>query len=460
MKVLLTGGTGLIGKRLGVQLVAAGHELTILTRDAERAKWQIAYPAQIVQWRGEDLPDSVLSRQEAVIHLAGESIASGRWTAEKKAEIRNSRVEGTQKLIDNFIRLPKEKRSIRAFIMGSAIGWYGDQGEKECVESDVAGSDFLAQLVKDWEAAGQSVQKNATRVRFVAVRTGVVISTQGGAMEKIVPVFRKGVGGKVGSGRQYMSWIHIDDICGIFQFCLENPVDGVVNGVAPRPVTNASFTQTLAAVLDRPAVVPVPLVALKVAMGEMASALVASQRVSAEEIQKLGYKFKYSDLHACLAHLFGDLSGDRQELLREQWVPKPPEEVWEFFGSETNLEVLTPAFMNFRVLEKSSDKLQKGTLLDYRLKVHGVPIRWRTEITEWSPPRFFADNQKRGPYRLWHHTHTFEPLGTGTLIRDRVVYELPLKWFGSFAGSWMVKRDLKEIFDFRQKVIGEKYGTP
>lgn len=459
MKVLLTGATGLIGKRLGVRLVAAGHTLTILTRDANKARWRIPFPAEILEWKGGDLPLERLAQQEAVIHLAGESVADGRWTDEKMQEIRRSRVELTQKLVEQFHRIPKDKRSLKAFVLGSAIGWYGHRGDEICLESDPPGEAFLSKLVVDWEAAGRSIQKNAP-VRFVAVRTGLVMSSQGGALEKMVPIFRRGLGGQVGNGRQYMSWIHLDDICGIFQFCLENPVDGPVNGVAPRPETNASLTQALAAVLDRPAIFPVPVAALKIAVGGIATELISSQRVSADEIQKLGYKFQYSDLHACFAHLFGDLSGERQELFREQWVPKKPDEVWSFFGSETNLEAITPKYLNFKVLEKTTPSLEKGTLLDYRLSVHGIPMRWQTEITEWSPPKSFADRQTRGPYKLWSHTHTFEPLGSGTLIRDRVVYELPLKWLGSLAGDWMVRRDLKVIFDFRQKVIGEKYGTP
>ena len=240
-------------------------------------------------------PESV-SGFDAVVHLAGESIV-GRWTETKKQKIRDSRVLGTRHLAE---ALAKTSVKPRAFVVGSAIGYYGNRGDELLKENSVPGKDFLAEVCQQWEAAADPVAQAG--VRTTHVRTGVVLSKDGGALSKMLTPFRMGLGGNVGDGRQWLSWIHIEDwVGGVLAMIGKENLRGAVNAVAPSPVTNAEFTKTLASVLHRPAIFPVPAFAARLVFGEMADGLLlASQRVEPEKLLAAGYKFKYFDLRGAL----------------------------------------------------------------------------------------------------------------------------------------------------------------
>ncbi len=295
MKILVSGSHGLVGSALMDSLKGDGHELFALVRRAPRSDAE-------VEWRPErgSLALARLEGMETVIHLAGESIASGRWTEEKKQRIRDSRVKGTTLLSEALANLSHPPR---AFLCASAIGFYGDRGDEILTEESAPGNDFLAEVCVEWEQATAPAAEKGIRV--VNLRFGIILSADGGALAKMLPPFRMGAGGRVGSGKQYMSWIALDDVVAAIKLALANDVfHGPVNVVAPNPVTNAEFTKALGKALSRPTLFPVPEFAARLAFGEMADALLlSSQRVKPRRLEDAGYPFQYSDLERALRHV-------------------------------------------------------------------------------------------------------------------------------------------------------------
>lgn len=446
MKILVTGATGFVGRPLVRRLLAAGHEVEAFSRDSEHAASVLPARCRVDGWNpraGVSLAH--LEPLDAVIHLAGEGIADARWSDGRKQALYRSRIDTTRALVKAMAELPAARRP-KTFVCASATGYYGDRGDEELDERSAVGSGFLADICRDWEK--EAFAAEAHGIRTVAVRTGVVLDRDGGALDKMLPPFRLGVGGRIGSGKQWMSWIHLDDLVELFRFAIDNPqVRGPLNGVAPNPVTNAQLTAALARVLGRSALFPVPAFALKVAFGEMSTVLLGSQRVRPAVAERLGFKFEFADIAAALAEICGDLS---HAFEREQWLPHDPGEVFEFFSDVRNLERITPPFLNFNVRDLSTKELGEGTLINYSLRLHGLPMRWQSRIEDWKPNERFVDTQTSGPYALWHHTHEFEPHNGGTIVRDRVRYRLPLGALGDLvAGAW-IRSDLRRIFDYRR----------
>jgi uncharacterized protein (TIGR01777 family) len=292
MKVLISGSHGLVGSALAASLAGAGHEVFSLVRHSPKSPKQIEWhPNQ------NSLTTADLESMDAVVHLAGESIASGRWTDEKKQAIRDSRIKSTKLLAEALDKLNTPPATL---INASAIGYYGDRGDEILNEESAPGNDFLARVCAEWEEATEpAVRRN---IRVVKARFGVILSTEGGALKKMLTPFRLGVGGKVGSGKQWMSWIALEDVIGGLRFVLDNEaLSGPVNFVAPNPVTNAEFTRALGSALSRPTIFSVPAFGARLAFGEMADALLlASQRVKPEELQKAGYEFKQVSIESAL----------------------------------------------------------------------------------------------------------------------------------------------------------------
>jgi hypothetical protein len=297
MKVAVTGSSGLIGSALVALLTTGGHEVRRLVRRAPRGEGEVRWdPA-----KGE-LDAAALEGLDAVVHLSGENVAGGRWTNARKVRIRSSRVDSTLTLARGLASL---KRRPKVLVSASAVGYYGDQGGEWVTESSPPAHDFLARVTVDWEtAAGPAAEAG---IRVAHPRMGVVLSPAGGAMGKLLPPFRLGLGGVVGPGTQYMSWVTIDDaVAALHHALVDEAVSGPFNLVAPEPVTNREFTETLGRVLGRPAVIPVPAFALKAALGEMADAtLLASTRVRPDRLHSSGYRFLFPDLGGALRHLLG-----------------------------------------------------------------------------------------------------------------------------------------------------------
>ena len=451
MKIIVTGATGFVGAPLVRELLGAGHAVTALTRDVERGTRRLPARCRVLAWNPEGAFDPAdLRGADAVVHLAGEGVADARWTAARKRAIRDSRVNTSAALVRALGELGADERP-RVLVSASAIGWYGDRGDTVLDEHSTPGAGFLAEVCRDWEQA--ILAARALDVRTVAVRIGVVLGPGGGALAQLLPLFRLGLGGRVGSGRQWFSWIHLQDLVGLLRYVLEHPkAAGPINAVAPEPVTNATFTAELGRTLQRPTLLHVPAAILRAAFGEMAAVLLASQRVLPGAAQQLGFAFRYPVLRAALADLCADPS---HELLVEQRLARPPEEVFTFFSDPANLEQITPSFLRFRVLGATTTLVENGTLIDYALRLHAIPLRWQSRIESWMPGRKFVDVQTRGPYALWHHTHEFEPDDGGTIIRDRVRYRLPFGALGDAIAGWLVRRDLHAVFDFRRNRIEE-----
>lgn len=257
---------------------------------------------EVVPWdpAAGKLPPAALEGLDAVIHLAGENIAKHRWTGRQKTIIRDSRVQSTRLLAETLARL---KRPPGVFICASATGFYGDRDDELLTETSASGEGFLAEVCRDWEAAAEPARH--ANIRTVHLRFGMILSPKGGALAKTVPLFKAGMGGQLGSGKQWWSWVGLDEVCHIVQFVLrQSDVQGPVNVVAPQSVTNAEFTATLARVLHRPAGLPVPKMAARLAMGEMADALLfASARVKPEKLQTAGYAFQQPELEATLTKM-------------------------------------------------------------------------------------------------------------------------------------------------------------
>jgi uncharacterized protein (TIGR01777 family) len=455
MRVAITGATGFIGRRLVHRLLADGHTLVALTRDVERAHRVLPVRCAAVPWNpeGGEVHAAALRGADAVVHLAGEGVAAGRWTKTRKDAIRTSRVDGTRALVAALGELTAAVRP-RVLVAASAIGIYGDRGDTELTEESAPGSGFLADVCRAWEA--ETAAAAALGMRTTIVRIGVVLGRNGGALERMLPPFRLGAGGRLGGGRQWMSWIHIDDLIELFVLALTDArVSGPLNGVAPRPVTNATFTRALGRALHRPALLPVPALALRVVFGEMATVLLASERVLPRAALRLGFRFAHAEVDDALADLLGD---DAVELEFEQWVQRPPADVFAFFCDPRNLEKLTPPFLRFRVVGTSTQDIRSGTRIDYRLSLHGVPVRWQSRIDVWQPDRRFVDSQTRGPYKSWRHTHEFEAHEGGTLVRDRIRYEVPFGAAGALVAGGRVAADVQAIFAFRRRQVDEIFG--
>jgi uncharacterized protein (TIGR01777 family) len=294
MKVLISGATGLVGSALVPFLTTGGHEAARLSRRAgpEDVAWDPV---------ARELDAGALEGMDGVVHLAGENIA-GRWTAARKERIRRSRIDGTRLLAE---RLASLDRKPRVLVCASAIGYYGDRGDEILREDSPAGSGFLAEVCREWEAAAEPARRAGIRV--VHLRFGVILTSAGGALAQMLTPFRMGLGGRVGSGRQYLSWVSLDDAVGAIHHALTREgLHGPVNVVAPRPVTNLELTRTLGRVLSRPTLFPLPAFAARLVFGEMADALLlASARVVPERLQAAGYEFRHPDLEGALRHVLG-----------------------------------------------------------------------------------------------------------------------------------------------------------
>ena len=294
MRILITGASGLIGTALQKSFEEKGYEMLLASRSEPKSERDIQWNAD-AGFADEDLLR--LEGLDAVIHLAGESISALRWTDEKKKAIRDSRVHGTRTMIEAFARLEKKPK---VFISASAIGFYGDRGDEEMTETSSVGDTFLSEVSKEWESESRRAEDMG--IRTVLLRNGIVLSKDGGALATMMTPFKLGVGGVVGSGKQWMSWVSLDDAVGIVNYALENEnLRGAVNVVSPNPVTNEEFTKTLGEVLYRPTFLPLPEFAVNLVFGEMGDALlIDSTRVVPKRLLDSGFKFRYPEIKSAL----------------------------------------------------------------------------------------------------------------------------------------------------------------
>jgi len=300
MRIVITGGTGLIGGALAREMGTAGHDVVVLTRDPDRAG-TLPPGVRAARWDGRTAQgwSSLLEADTAIVHLAGESVAQGRWTAEKKRRIRDSRVVSGAAVMDAIREAPVKPRVL---IQSSAVGYYGGRGDEVISEDAPPGRDFLSDVCKEWEAS--TAEAESLGVRRAVARTGIVLAREGGALPVMSLPFKMMIGGPIGDGRQWFPWIHIEDEVGALRFLLErDEARGPFNLTAPHPVTNRELTKTLARTLGRPGLLPAPGFALRIALGEMADSLLQGQRAVPSRLSELGYVFRWPELEPALRNL-------------------------------------------------------------------------------------------------------------------------------------------------------------
>ena len=389
---------------------------------------------------------------DAVVHLAGETV-DGRWTAKKKAEIERSRVEGTRALVraigDAFDRP-------RVLVSASAVGFYGDRADEPLFETSAPGNDFLAGVCTKWEF--EALRAQEIGVRAVMLRTGIVLGN-GGALRKMSAPFKFGAGGPLGNGRQFVPWIHIDDIVELYVRAVEDEtLSGPINAVTPDYATSTRFALAIGSAMRRPALAPAPGFALRAAIGEFAETVLASQLVIPAAAQRAGFTWKYPRLETALQQVLNPTASSSvlHSFSAEQIVAAPLDTVFAFFSDAANLEAITPPSLRFRMMAKVGST-RAGTVIDYKLALHGLPVRWKTLIAAWGPPYEFVDVQLHGPYALWEHRHRFEEVPQGVRISDHVTYAMPLRPFGELAAG-LVEKDVNAIFAYRRGVIARRFG--
>lgn len=454
MKVLITGATGLVGQKLALEFFKNDYDLVVVGRSLEEDfRKKFFLPCQYITWESLSTSQEILEKVDVVCHLAGDNIADGRWTARKMKSILLSRTEPTKKLVSILNDL-KTKPSL---VIGvSAIGYYGDTGQQEVSEDSQQGGGFLSEVCELWERA---MRPAADFTRVVHLRVGVVLSEQGGFLEEMAKVFSTGMGGVIGSGDQWMSCISLADLVRVFSFLVEKQeISGVVNAVMPQPLQNKDFSQLLAQCHYTGLGPKIPEAALKLLLGKKSELALFSQRVKPQVLLDQGFEFEHPSMKEALEHEYlWKTQKSEERFYRYQWVPEKLERVFDFFSQPENLETITPPHLSFQIISKSAEKMGEGLLIDYKLKIHGVPAKWRTLISKWNPPHQFVDEQLKGPYKKWHHTHSFETLRNGTLLQDEVIYLLPFGVVGKTLSSAWVKKDVESIFAFRTERIGELF---
>lgn len=298
MRAIVTGASGFIGR----QLCAALDNPKILTRNVNRRPPELSH-LEAFAWdaMAGPAPAEAFENVDTVFHLAGEPVAEGRWNAKKKAAIRDSRSLGTLNLVATLAALQSKPKVL---VSASAVGFYGSRADEILTENSSADEDFLGDVCREWEAAAATAEQHGIRTAFI--RTGLALGKSGGALDRMLPIFKMGVGGRLGSGNQWMPWIHVTDLVRLFIFAAENDrVRGPLNGSAPNPVTNREFTTLLARAVHRPAIFPAPAFGLRLGIGEFADVLLGSQRAIPEAALNAGFEFKYSDLSAALSEITG-----------------------------------------------------------------------------------------------------------------------------------------------------------
>lgn len=471
MRVLMTGATGFVGSRLALRLMKDGHRVTAWVRDPRRARERLGADVQLVDAADEGALDEAIATSDAVVNLAGAPVAT-RWTRKRLEAIRSSRLDTTRRLVQ---AMQRSRATPQALVSASAIGIYGDRGDTWVDTSSDTGTDDMARLCVAWEA--EALRATSFGVRVAIPRIGIVLGTEGGALGKMLPPFRAGLGGVLGGGGQWMSWIHVDDLVELLiAMLIDRNYRGVYDAVAPAPVTNRVFTKDLGRALGRPTALPIPSAALRLAFGGAATVMLASQRVAPTRLLEQGFRFAYSGVREALADLTAQpdltiapvaevppapyLEARRPTHCLEQVtrIEAPVEEVFDFFSRAENLGPMTPPGLAFQIKSPTPIPMEVGTQIRYRIGLGPVPLGWHTEIMGWEPGRGFVDAQLRGPYRCWYHEHRFEADGRGTVMTDRVYYAVPLGPVGRLVNRIAVASMLRRIFDFRRRAIAARFG--
>ena len=430
-----------------------GDRVVALTREPASADLPPGVDVVLFDVNDPACDPSALDDLDAVVHLAGETV-DGRWTPEKKLRIADSRIAGTRNLVAALARVDRRPRVL---ISASASGYYGDRGDEVLDEESLPGHDFLAAVCVGWEREAQGAARLGMRV--ACLRTGVVFGP-GGALRKMAGIFRWGAGGPLGSGRQWMPWIHLDDLAALYCFVIDREdLSGPIAAVAPDVATNARVMQGVGHALGRPALAPAPAFALELVLGEFGKTLLGGQLVVPKRATSAGFVWQHPALEAALIDVLapGSLKVPAPHaFVSAQLVRAPLKKVFAFFSDPANLERLTPPALHLR-MTSAKGQMGAGSTIDYALRVWGLRLRWRALIVEWKPEARFVDVQVRGPYLWWRHVHEFEEEGGGVMIRDRIDYVLPFAPLGDVA-LHAVRGDIENAFAFRRRALEEIFA--
>jgi uncharacterized protein (TIGR01777 family) len=454
-KVAVTGASGFVGRAVVQALAQRGDSVLALGRNAVVAGLPPGVRAARYDPNNPATHPEIFEGLDAVIHLAGEAV-DGRWNAEKKRAIYDSRVLGTRNLVATLAKCSLARPTV--LVNASAIGYYGSRGDEVLDESSAPGTDFMAGLVKDWEAAADGAEPLGMRV--AKIRVAFVIGA-GGAVQKLLPPFKAFIGGPFGSGAMWFPWMHLEDTAALILLALDrDDARGPINAVSPDLATNMRFVQALGHAIKRPAFMPVPPAALKLIVGEFAETVLGSQLILPRRAKELGFVWKHEMLEEALLDVLA--SNEHRNpatsvIESEIVVPRPLEQMWQFFSDPMNLVRMTPPKMQLTMMD-AVPQLRFGATIDYSVKVSGVLLKWKTLISDWDAERRFVDYQIRGPYALWRHCHEFAPGSNGsTVVRDRVRYSLPWAPIGNLALPF-VRRNLSEIWAYRRHKISELFS--
>ena len=478
-RVLITGATGFIGRALVPALLRENHSIVVWTRSEARARALLGADVETIAAGASDAElEACLEGCDAVVNLAGAPLVGRRWTAARRRQLRDSRIGVTERLVRT---MAASTRRPGVFVSGSAVGFYGDRDGELLTECASPGTGFLAELCQEWETAAARAEDLGIRV--VRLRTGIVLGRDGGMLTRVLPLFRIGLGATLGSGRQYMPWIHLHDLVGVIVRGLaDGRVSGPVNAVAPCLSTGREFADALGRAVRRQANFSVPDAVLRLALGEAAAVVRDSQAVDAAALRRLGFVFRFPTLAAALKDLAdsqavavgpltspvdarGDAAGrgylerrpPRYELRTTTTMEAPLAQAFDFFSRAENLGLLTPASMRFSIFGQPH-AIGAGTTIDYRLRVGPVPIAWRSRIVAWMPGCRFVDVQEKGPYTSWWHEHSFRDAGSSTVMEDRVCYAPPLGVLGRIVNRLFIVPALRRIFQYRADVIRLRFG--
>ncbi|MEZ4398439.1 MAG: TIGR01777 family oxidoreductase [Kofleriaceae bacterium] len=480
MHLVITGATGFIGRALALRLARDGHQVTALVRSAARARGVLGAGAAVVALGDAPGLAAAVAAADAVINLAGEGILDRRWTAARKQALRASRIDVTRRLVT---AIAARGRRLPALVSASAVGWYGDTGEAWVDEGAAPATDFAATLCRDWEAAAEVARPWCDRV--VRARIGVVLGGEGGALASMRAPFAWGLGGRLGSGRQWVPWIHLDDaVEALVLAATSTRLDGPVNLVAPTPARNRELAAAIGAALGRPAWLPAPGLGVRLALGRRAALVLGGQRVRPAALEAAGFQWAWPTLaDAVREALVGDAAAiaigrapaalptsaylaerpPRYTLTTATVIERPLDEVFRFFCAAENLGAITPPDMGFTITTPTPIPMAAGATIDYRIRAAGLPLTWRTVIDAWEPPvagqARFVDSQARGPYACWWHEHRFEADGAHTRMIDTVHYAPPLGVLGVVANHAMIVSELRRIFAHRSRAIRLRFGT-
>ena len=479
MNILIVGATGFIGKALVSFLKGRGHVLTALVRDVNKAAEQLGTDVKLISFGSNDRElITEFEDSEVILNLTGRPLAPSRWTKAKKKDFFDSRV-GVTKRIVSIMRECKNPPSV--LVSASAVGYYGNRFDEEITESSKKGEGFLSDLCDLWEKTAFEAEDFDTRV--CALRIGVVLGREGGFLKQLSLPFEMGIGSYIGSGNQWVSWIHYLDLLRIIDLSInDESISGPINCTSPRPVTSKKFAKSLAFILGAKILIGLPRLCLKLVFGEGEKVLTSSQKAYPTLLQEKEFQFDHGDLVCALKEecspktvnitsvnnreKYPDDSAENvPELSRAQYkietsvkLEVGSEQAFDFFSSPLNLGLATPDWMDFHITESPSD-MNKGSEFEYKINLGPFPIKWRTEIIEWAPDDLFVDYQKKGPYSLWWHQHRIITEGVSACrMEDKVFYRVPGWILGRIAHKYIIKGILVRIFAYRRKVIQMRFG--